>query len=71
MNGMNGPPRTKARKHTGGMVVVKQLAAEFQIQLAAEALYTLAYVLRLQLKIFFVIESLFVHGYTLFMVLLG
>ena len=43
------------------MEVVKELAAELQIQLAAEFGDTVAYVLRLQLYVFVVIEAYPVH----------
>ena len=41
--------RLKARKHPGSVKVVKQFAAEFQVQLAAELVDALPYLLRLQL----------------------
>ena len=53
--------RREARQHAGCVEVVKELAAELQIQLAAEFGDTVAYVLRLQLYVFVVIEAYPVH----------
>ena len=53
--------RLKAREHPGGVVVVKELAAEFQIQLAAEFADAVADVLRLELYIFLVVKADAVH----------
>ena len=47
----------KARQHARGMVVVEQLAAEFQIQLAAELADPLADMLSLQSQVFIVVET--------------
>ena len=49
--------RLEARQHTGGVVVIKELAAELQIQLAAELAHALADVLGLQGQILFVVKS--------------
>ncbi len=48
--------RRKARQHPGGMVIVKQLAAEFQIQLAAELVNPLLDLLRLCGEVFLIVE---------------
>ena len=56
--------RLKARQYPAGMVVVKQLAAELQIQLAAELCAALANMLRLQRQIFVVVKTQF-HPHTL------
>ena len=47
----------KARKHTGGMIVVKELAAEFQIELAAELGDALADLLGLDLQVSLVVKA--------------
>ena len=44
-------------QHTRGMVVIEQLAAELQIQLAAELADPLADMLSLQSQVFIVIET--------------
>jgi len=44
------------------MIVVEQLAAEFQIQLAAELVDAVADVLGLQLHVFVVVETHSVHN---------
>ena len=49
--------RLKARQHARGVVVVKELAAEFQIQLAAELADPLADVFGLRLQIHVVAET--------------
>ena len=51
--------RLKAGQHTGGVIIVEQLAAELQIELAAELIDPLTDLLRLQGQIFFVVESFF------------
>ena len=56
--------RLKARQYPAGVVVVKQLAAELQIQLAAELCAALANMLRLQRQIFVVVKTQF-HPHTL------
>ena len=53
--------RLKARQHAGGVVVVEQLAAEFQIQLAAEFRDTLLDLLRLQTEVFVIVKTYLVH----------
>ena len=47
----------ETRQDAGGMVIVKQFAAEFQVQLAAEALNALCDMRRLQLVVFILIKS--------------
>ena len=54
--------RVKAGKHAGRVVVVEQLAAEFQIELASEAADALADVLGLRLQIFVVVKTDSVHA---------
>ena len=54
--------RLKSRKHPGGMVVVIELAAELQIQLAAENGNPLPDMLRLHPKILLVVKSLLHHS---------
>ena len=49
--------RLKAGQHTGCMVIIKQLAAEFQIQLAAELSNSFFDMLRLHLQVFIIIKS--------------
>ena len=49
--------RLKARQHAGGVVVVEQLAAELQIQLAAKLGPPRRDMLRLQLQVLVVVES--------------
>ena len=53
--------RLKAGQHPGCVVVVKELAAEFQVQLAAELLDPFPDMGRLRLQIFLVIKSDFSH----------
>ena len=53
--------RPEAGQNTGGVVVVKQLAAEFKVQLAAELRYPVTDILRLQLHIFGVVKSYLIH----------
>ncbi len=53
--------RLEAGEHARGVKVVKELAAEFQIQLAAEVGDPVADVLRLELNVLVVVESLFEH----------
>ena len=59
--------RLKAGKHAGGMVIVEELAAEFQIELAAEGVHALEDPLRLQTQILFKIKSDFCHNDVLFL----
>ena len=47
----------ESRQHAGRMVVVEQLAAEFQIQLAAELVDAVADVLGLHFHVFVVVET--------------
>ena len=47
----------EARKHARGMIVVEQLAAEFQVQLAAELVHAFADARRLQLDVLVVVET--------------
>ena len=49
----------KTRQHAGCMVIIEQLAAEFQIELVVELLDALTDVLRLHRKIFIVVKSNF------------
>ena len=59
--------RLEAGQHAGGVVVIEQLAAEFQIQLVVELRDPLPDVLRLHLKVFVVVKSFF-HSLLLFFV---
>ena len=52
----------EAGQHPGGVIVVKQLSAKLQIQLAAELRNAVLNVLRLHLQIFVVVKSAFHHG---------
>ena len=51
----------KAGQYTGCVVVVEQLSTEFQVQLSAELVDALADMLRLQLDVLVVVETL-AHG---------
>ena len=53
--------RLKARQHTAGVVIVKEFAAELQIQLAAELLNALADLLRLGEQILVVVKTDLIH----------
>ena len=53
--------RLEAGQHAGGVVIVKELAAEFQIQLAAEFGDPVPDVLGLQLYVFVVVKADSVH----------
>ncbi len=53
----------KARQHAGGVVVVEQLAAELQIQLAAEKVDAFADAGRLKLNVFPTVKSNPVHNH--------
>ena len=53
--------RLEARQHPGGVIVVKQLAAELQIQLAAELADALPDLLRLHGEIFLIVKSNTAH----------
>ena len=53
--------RLKPRQHAGGVVVVKQLAAELEVQLAAEVRDALLDVRRLGRNVFVVVKSDFLH----------
>ena len=59
--------RLETGQHAGGVVVIEQLAAEFQIQLVVELRDPLPDVLRLHLKVFVVVKSFF-HSLLLFFV---
>ena len=59
--------RQEARQHARGVIIVKQLAAEFQIELAAEGVHALEDPLRLQTQILFKIKSDFCHNDVLFL----
>ena len=54
----------EAGQHAGGVVVVEELAAEFEVEFAAELVDALANALRLQLDVLVVVES-FAHRATL------
>ena len=54
--------RLKARQDARGVVIVKELAAKFQIQLAAKLSDAVADVLGLELQIFVVVKADAVHG---------
>ena len=56
-----------AGQHAGGVVVIEQLAAEFQIQLVVELRDPLPDVLRLHLQVFVVVKSFF-HSLLLFLI---
>ena len=47
----------KARQNSRRMKIVKQLSAEFQIQLSAELLDPVAYMLRLHFKVFIIVKT--------------
>ena len=49
--------RLKAGQYSRGVVVVEELAAELEIEFAAEAGYPFAYLLRLQAQIFVVVKA--------------
>ena len=53
--------RLKSRQYTGRMKIIKQLASEFQIQLASEIADPLLYLLRLQRQIFLIVKTGFLH----------
>ncbi len=53
--------RFKARKDSGGMIVVKELAAEFKIQFITELANTFTDVIGLHGQVFGVVEPLFLH----------
>ena len=57
--------RLKAGQHAGSVVIVEQLAAEFQIQLIVKLLDALADMLRLHRKIFVVVKSYFHRSFPL------
>ena len=57
--------RLKAGQHAGGVVIVEQLAAEFQIQLIVKLLDALADMLRLHRKISVVVKSYFHRSFPL------
>ena len=57
----------EAGQHAGGVVVIEQLAAEFQIQLVVELRDPLPDVLRLHLQVFVVVKSFF-HSLLLFLI---
>jgi hypothetical protein len=47
----------EARQHPGGVIVVEELAAEFQVQLAAELRDAFSDLLRLRGEIFLIVKS--------------
>ena len=56
--------RLKTRKHAGGVVVVEELAAEFEVKLVAELGDALADVLRLHAEVFIVVKPNFhIHSF--------
>ena len=57
----------EAGQYARSVVIVKQLAAKFQIQLAAEGIHALEDPLRLQTQIFIKIKSDFCHSVVLFL----
>ena len=57
--------RLKAGQHAGSVIIVEQLAAEFQIQLIVKLLDALADMLRLHRKIFVVVKSYFHRSFPL------
>ena len=48
-------------QNAGSVIIIEQLAAEFQIQLAAEFRDTLLNLLRLQTEIFVIVKTYLVH----------
>ena len=54
--------RLKARQYARCVVIVKQLAAEFEVQLAAEFCDSVSYVARLLAHVFFVVEADHIHN---------
>ena len=56
--------RVEARQDAGGVEVVEELAAEFEVELAAEARDALAYPLRLEPDVFVVIKTCLAHIFT-------
>ena len=55
----------EARQNARCVKIVKKLAAELKIKLAAEHIYTLFYLLGLKLEIFLVVKALFKHPFAL------
>ena len=53
--------RQEARQHPGRMEVIKQLAAEFQIELAAKICHPLLNLLGLKRQVFLIVKSDFLH----------
>ena len=51
----------ETRKNSGSMIVVKQLAAEFQIQLVVKSVDSFHDLGRLHLNVFLIIECYFIH----------
>ena len=51
--------RSKARQHAGSMIIIEQLAAEFQIKLIAKFTNALSDMLRLHGQIFLIIKAYF------------
>ena len=56
--------RLKARKNTGGVVIVEEFSAEFQIQLTAEFSDTVTDLLRLHLHVLFIAKAYFKHTFS-------
>ena len=54
--------RLEARQYARCVVIVKQLAAEFEVQLAAEFCDSVSYVARLLAHVFFVVEADHIHN---------
>ena len=48
-------------QNAGSVIIIKQLAAEFQIQLAAEFRDTLLDLLRLQTEVFVIVKTYLLH----------
>ena len=48
-------------QNAGSVIIIEQLAAEFQIQLAAEFRDTLLNLLRLQTEVFVIVKTYLVH----------
>ncbi len=57
--------RGKARQNAGGVIVVEQLASEFEIELAAEAGNAFADLFRLDAEVFVVVKADSVHSFCL------
>ena len=57
--------RRKPRQHAGSVVIIKELTAEFQVQLTAKLTDALPDLIRLHLQVFFIIKADFEHDFLL------